>query len=113
MKLALELDSERVGRGERLTGRVRVLEGGPSRSLALALGFFERSRDYSAAPYSADEVLHRGELATGQVFEFGLLVPDEAPPSVTCKHSELGWELAIKSDEPGLDTLESRRVVVS
>jgi hypothetical protein len=113
VKLALELESDRVAPGEGVAGRVRVLEGGPSRSLTLTVSFHERTRDYSAIPYSSGSVVHEGELAAGQTIDFGFTMPAEAPPSVKWEHSELYWELELTSDEPGFDTHVTRRLEVA
>lgn len=112
MKLALELDSDRVATGDRVAGRVDVLEGGPSRSLTLELTFHERTRDYSAASVGSSLVLHEGELADGQTFDFGFTMPDEAPPSLKTEHSELWWQLDARSNHPGFDTHATRRLEV-
>jgi hypothetical protein len=112
VKLALELKSDRVAPGEPVAGRVIVLEGGPSRSLALALTFHERSQYYEAIPYSAGYVLHEGDLASGQTLDFHFRMPATAPPTVKCKHSELYWQLLITSDQPGFDAHARHRVEV-
>jgi hypothetical protein len=112
VKLELELEATRVAAGERVTGRVRVLEGGPSRSLSVTLSFHERTRDYSATPMSTGTVVHDGELAGGQAFDFAFILPPDAPPSFRGGQSELWWELEAHSDERGLDTFARRRVEV-
>lgn len=112
MKLELVLDSDRVAQGERVNGRIDVLEGGPSRSLTLTLTFHEQTQSYSVVRYSSGGTIHEGELVTGQPVTFDFTVPAEAPPSVKCKHSELYWELAVTSDEHGLDTHVQRRLTV-
>ncbi|MDQ3822163.1 MAG: hypothetical protein M3321_02850 [Actinomycetota bacterium] len=113
MRLAIDLDAERVAVGEEVTGRVLVLEGGRSRSLTLTLSFRERSPAYLETPLGTAAVLHRGDLATGQAFEFRVELPAGALPSVHGKHGELFWEVEAASDEPGLDTRVSRRVEVT
>ena len=112
MKLELELDSEPVAPGGDLSGRVNVLEGGESRSLTLTLTFHEKTADYAVTPLSSDVVLHEGNLTAGESYDFTFTLHDDAPPSVKCKHSELYWELAITSDEHGLDTHVTRRLEV-
>jgi hypothetical protein len=113
VKLAIELEAERVAAGEEVTGRVLVLEGGRSRSLALTLSFRERSPSYLETPFTEGGTLHEGDLATGQALEFGFTLPNDAPPSVKGKHGELYWELEAVSDEPGMDTRTSRVVEVT
>jgi hypothetical protein len=113
VRLALELDSDRVAPGERVDGRIEVLEGGPSRSLTLTLSFHERSRDYFAVAYSSGSVVHQGALASGQTIAFDFTLPAEAPPSLVAEHSELWWELEVQSDEPGPDTFARRRMEVA
>jgi hypothetical protein len=112
VKLELVLDSDRVAQGEKVNGRIDVLEGGPSRSLTLALTFHEQTQSYAAVRYSSGGVIHEGELVAGQPVDFDFTVPAEAPPSVKCQHSELYWELAVTSDEHGLDTHVRRRLSV-
>ena len=111
MKLALELRDRAVA-GEQLSGAIRVEEGGESRLLTLTVAFHEETRDYSVVPVSSDRVLHEGELVTGQTVEFTLDVPADAPPSYKGEHSELWWEVAVHSADPGFDTRVSRRLEV-
>lgn len=112
MKLGLELESERFAPGDHVTGKVNVLEGGKSRALTLTLSFHEQTRDYGTVPFSADAVLHQGDLKAGDWYEFGFELPPDAQPSVKAEHSELYWELDARSDEAGLDTHANRRLVV-
>jgi hypothetical protein len=112
VKLALELESDRIAPGERVIGRVKVLEGGPSRSVTLTLSFQERTQNCAATPYAWGIGLHEGELVTGQTLDFGFTIPPQAPPSMRGEHSELYWELDVHSDEPGLDTYARRRIEV-
>jgi hypothetical protein len=112
VKLEVVLDSDRIAQGEKVNGRIDVLEGGPSRSLTLTLSFHEQTQSYSAVRYSSGGVIHSGELVAGQPVDFDFTVPAEAPPSVKCEHSELYWELAVTSDEHGLDTHVQRRLTV-
>lgn len=112
MKLELELDSDRFAPGGHVTGKVNVLEGGKSRALTLTLSFHEQTRDYGAVPFSADAVLHQGDLTAGESYDFGFELPADAQPSVKAEHSELYWELDACSDERGLDTHATRRIEV-
>ncbi|MDX6518212.1 MAG: hypothetical protein QOF50_1058 [Gaiellaceae bacterium] len=112
MKLELVLDTDPVAQGEKVTGRVDVVEGGPSRSLTLTLSFHEQTQSYSAVRYSSGGEIHSGELVTGQPVDFDFTVPAEAPPSLKSAHAELYWQLAITSDEHGLDTHAQRRLEV-
>jgi hypothetical protein len=112
VKLELELDTDPLVAGKEVTGRVKVAEGGSSRTLTLTLSFHEHSRDYQAIPYSSDLSVHEGDLLTGQSFDFQFTVPAGAPPSFKSKHGELYWEVAVTSDESGHDTHVSRRVEV-
>lgn len=112
MKLDVQLDAESVGRGDTLTGRVLVLEGGESRSLTLTVSLRERSPSFVEPASETSNVLHHGELATGQSIEFTWGVREDAPPSVQGKQGELFWQLEVVSDEPGLDTRVSRVFLV-
>jgi hypothetical protein len=112
VKLEVQLDAEAVGRGETLTGRVLVLEGGEARSLTLTVSLRERSPGYVEPVSESGDVLHRGRLATGQSIEFRCGVAEDAPPSVKGNHGELFWQLEVVSDQPGLDTRVSRVFLV-
>lgn len=112
MKLALELDSDRVAPGELLAGRIVVVEGGTSRSLTLTVSFNEQARGYGATPSSSSSVLHEGDLAAGQSIDFSFTLPVEALPSVKSEHAELYWEVDVQSDERGPDTHVRRRFEV-
>lgn len=112
MKLALELDGERFRPGESVTGRVTAVEGDDeTRRLTIAVTFAERTRDF-AVPSSTEHLLHEGPLRTGQIVDFSFDLPRDALPSVKSEHAELYWELDVASDEPGLDTHATRRLVV-
>jgi hypothetical protein len=113
VKLALELDAQRVAPGEDVTGRVVVLEGGRSRSLTLKVSFRERSPTFLETPVGEAAVVHEGDLATGHAVEFRFTLPDGALPGVKGKHGELIRELEAVSDEPGLDTRVSRILEVA
>ena len=113
MKLALELDAERVAAGGEVRGRVLVAEGGRSRSLTVTLSFRERSPSYLETRFSEGGVLHEGDLPTGHALEFRFLLPSHALPSVKTRYGELFWELEAVSDEPGLDTRVSRTLEVT
>jgi hypothetical protein len=112
VKLALELDTDRPVLGERFDGRVRAIEGGPSRALHLTLGLYERTLQLSAVVGLDTSVIHEGDLETGGTYDFHATIPVEAPPSLKTKHSEIYWEIGIVSDEPGLDTRITRRIEV-
>lgn len=112
MKLELTFESERVAPGEEIRGQVTVLEGGPSQSLALTIGFHERSPAYGARPFLDSVVVREGALAAGDVVDFRYPLPAAALPSAKGKHGELYWELEVASDDPGLDTRVSRRIEV-
>lgn len=113
MKLDIQLDAEIVAQGEELTGHVRVLEGGASRSLTLTMSFCERSPAFLTTPFSERGILFEGDLAGGQAVEFRYRLPDWARPGVKGKHGELFWQLEAVSDEPGFDTRCSRRFEVA
>lgn len=108
MKLELELDTDPLVAGEEVSGRVKVAEGGSSRTLTLTLSFHEQSRDYQAIRYSSDLSVHEGDLVTGQSYDFRFTTPAGAPPSFKSQHGELYWEVSVATDE----THVSRRVQV-
>lgn len=112
MRLELELKSDRAAPGGLVAGRIDVIEGGASRSLTLMLTLHERTSHFDVIAHSSAAVVHRGDLVTGQSFDFEIAVPPEAPPSVKTEHAELSWDLDLKSDEPGLDSRIGRRIEV-
>ena len=56
--------------------------------------------------------MHEGDLLAGHSIEFRCPLPPDAPPSLKTEHGELYWEMAVRSDESGFDTSNSRRVEV-
>jgi hypothetical protein len=108
VKLSLEFDREAVAAGEAVTGRVRILEGGASRSLTLTVSFCERSPSFLTVASADSGVIHEGDLATGGAVDFRFALPASAPPTVRGRHGELFWQLEAVSDEPGLDTRVAR-----
>lgn len=113
MKLSLELISDVVSRGGSLAGRVIVLDGGRARELLLTLTFTERTRDYRVTPIHTCTTLHGGDLVTGQIVDFAVPIPPDGPASVTCANSALVWELELRADAPGLDTVLTRAVTIT
>lgn len=110
-RFQLQLDRERYTPGETIRGTILVLEGGGSRSLEALLLYNEETADYSAVATSVSSgPLHAGDLTSGMSFEFELPLPLDALPNCQSEHGELYWELDVKSDEPGRDTHERRRI---
>jgi hypothetical protein len=105
VRLSVELDRDRFAPGDAVEGSVRVLDGGRSRRLSVALLYRERSEDYGEI---AREVpgpeLHRGDLESGQTFRFAVRLPEDALPATSSPHGRLWWEVDVKSDELGPDT---------
>jgi hypothetical protein len=113
VKLELELTPEPAVLGQRVTGRITVLEGGGSRSLTHTVSLHEQTRDFDVVAFVSEPLaLHQGDLASGQVYEFAFTLPPDAPPSFKAEHSELYWESEVTSNEPGLDTNIRRRLDV-
>jgi hypothetical protein len=112
VKVELALKSDRVQPGGDVAGHVNVVEGGESRSLTLTLSLNEKTRDYSARPYSSGFVVHEGDVVTGQSYDFSFTLPAEAPTSAKTKNGELYWELEVRSDERGLDSHARSRLEV-
>jgi hypothetical protein len=113
LALDLTLDGARYGPGDWVRGRVAVTEGGRSRALKVALHFRERTADYAAVARSeAIEPLHYGELASGQSFDFAIQLPPDALPNYSSANGALYWEVELKSDEPGFDTVLERQIEV-
>jgi hypothetical protein len=110
-RFQLQLDRERYTPGETIRGTVFVLEGGGSRSLEALLEYHEETADYSEVATSVSSgPLHAGDLTPGMSFEFELSLPPDAFPNHLSEHGELYWELDVKSNEPGRDTHERRRI---
>ncbi len=114
LQLDLELDSQAVGPGAKVSGRVLVLEGGTTRSLTACLEFHEHSTSggNKVVTSISTEPLHEGELAAGMRFPFTLVLPRDALPSYRSENGELYWEVHVRSDEPGFDTHVRTRVLV-
>lgn len=112
-QLQLQLDRERYGPGETVSGKVSVLEGGGSRSLEAALEYKEETADYlEVAIRIPSGLLHEGDLTAGTSFEFALALPPDALPNYESEHGDLYWEVDAKSDEFGRDTHDRRRIEV-
>jgi hypothetical protein len=100
--------------GDWVRGRTTVLGGGKSRALKIALHFRERTADYAAtARTEGGAPVHYGELAAGQSFDFAIQLPPEALPNQRSANGALYWEIEVKSDEPGFDTVVERRIDVA
>ena len=98
-----------------MRGSVLVLEGGPSRRLEVTLEYREKTEEdfqETVRTLSTGD-LHTGELATGASYPFEIALPADALPSFRSAHGELYWELDARSDEPGRDSHERRRIEVA
>lgn len=112
-RFELQLERERYEAGGTVKGTIIVMEGGASRSLEARLEYNEETADYHEVPISIPSgPLHQGELAAGTSFEFELALPADALPNYRSPHGELYWQIDVKSDEPGRDTHERRRLEV-
>jgi hypothetical protein len=110
----LRLDRDRCAPGDTITGTIHVLEGCRSRSLKVLLEYHERTEDYATVATGVSTApLHTGDLATGMTFRFELTLPPDALPNHRSSHSELYWQLDVKSDELGLDTHARRRIEIA
>ena len=112
MKLELVLQSDHVKPGGEVAGHIDVAEGGASRSLTLTITFNEKTRDYSATPYSSGFVVHEGDVKAGESYTFSFTLPATAPTSAKTKNGELYWQLEVTSDEQGLDSHSKQRLEV-
>jgi hypothetical protein len=113
VRLQLELERERYEPGDAVRGTIVLLEGGGSRSLEALLQYKEETADYAEVAISIPSGrLHEGDLVSGASFEFGLNLPPDALPNYRSEHGELYWEVDAKSDEPGRDTHDCRRIEV-
>ena len=112
MKVDLALQSDSVKPGGGVAGHIDVVEGGESRSLTVTLSFCEKTRDYFVTAYSTSFVVHEGDVAKGESYEFSFTLPAEAPASAESKNGQLYWELEVRSDEHGLDSRARRRLEV-
>lgn len=112
--LELSLDREHYAPGDAVTGTIRVVAGGRSRSLEITLNLNEKTDDYAAvATRVSSGPLTTGDLTTGISVGFVLALPPDAVPNYRSEHGELFWELDARSDEPGIDTHERRRIDVA
>jgi hypothetical protein len=112
--LDLVLDQPQFHAGEWVRGKVSILGGGKSRALKVALHFRERTADYSAtARTEGGAPINYGELTAGQSFDFAIQLPADALPNQASQHGALYWEVEVKSDEPGFDTVLEQRIEVT
>jgi hypothetical protein len=109
----VQLDEDQYTPGDTVKGTILVTEGGGSRSLEVRLEFVEETDDYVEVPISISSgPVHAGDLTRGMSFEFALALPPNALPGYASEHGELYWRIDAKSDEPGSDTHEIRRIEV-
>jgi hypothetical protein len=115
LRLECELERERYRPGESVRGTVLVLEGGPSRRLEVTLEYREKTEEDFQATVRTLRTgeLHNGDLTTGASYPFEIVLPADALPSFGSAHGELYWELDARSDEPGRDSHERRRIEVA
>lgn len=102
--IALELDRERFGPAEVVSGRVVVRAAVPSsRSLTVTVAFAERTEDYRTAVLQATTppLAPPGALAAGAAHSFALQLPAEVLPPYRSQWGELFWEVDAKVDVPG------------
>ena len=121
MKFALDVtldappNSEPTYRpGDWVRGRISVVGGGNSRALKVSLHFRERTADYSATVRTeVGAPIHHGPLGAGERYDFAIQLPADALPNYRSANGELFWELEVRSDEPGFDTTNERRIEVA
>ena len=112
-RLRIDLEREEYRLGDAVTGKVLALSGGASRSLKAWLEYREKTKDYKEVAASVEHrTLSEGPIADGASFDFELTLPADGYPNYESEHGELWWELNVKSDEPGRDTHERRRIEV-
>ena len=112
MKLDVELYDEPVEVGKFVSGRVRVVEGGPAGEVRVSLTFHEHTRDFDVAARGAEVPVHVGDVIAGDGYEFQFPLGPDQPPSVASKHGELYWQIEVRSTEPHAHTHVRRRVAV-
>ncbi len=56
--------------------------------------------------------MHWGELSAGQAFDFAIQLPSDALPNYASSNGALYWEVEVKSDEPGFDTVLTELIYV-
>lgn len=84
-----------------------MLEGGKSRRLLACAQYWERSDGHAAVARTVPgPVLHEGDLVAGTVYGFTVQLPADALPGYRSSHGRLSWEVEVRSDEFGLDTVE-------
>jgi hypothetical protein len=113
-RFRIDLDREDYGLGDTVKGKVVAVEGGNSRSLDVRLDYREQTKDYNEVGATVEHpTLNEGPIAEGALFDFALTLPVGGYPNYKSEHGELWWELDVKSDEPGRDTHERRRIDVT
>jgi hypothetical protein len=112
-RLRIDLDREEYRLGDTVKGKVVALSGGNSRSLEVWLDYREKTKDYNEVGATVEHpTLNDGPIVEGASFDFELTLPLDGYPNYKSEHGELWWELNVKSDEPGRDTRERRRIEV-
>jgi hypothetical protein len=111
VKLAVETTDATFAPGGWVRGAVRVVEGGGARELTVSLRYRERSEAYShVAVEVPGTVLHTGDLATGERYEFAIALPNDALPPQQLRNGELWWEVAARCNKPGPDAHATARI---
>ncbi len=88
-----------------------MLEGGKCRRLIITTHYRERSDGNAAVARTVPgPVLHEGDLVTGTVYEFTVQLPPDALPGYRSSHGQLSWEVEVRSDEFGIDTVERKEL---
>jgi hypothetical protein len=112
--LELHIDDESIGPGDVVRGIVRVVDGGVSRSLTLALEFHDDSEDYrNVVRREAEQQLCQGDLVADTTFPFEVRLPEDALPNYRSSHGELYWDVHVEADRAGLDMHVRQRLEVT
>ena len=115
LELGIELTArEPLRGGDAVAGTVHVAAGGDVRALSVRLAYVERSPDYVATAFVAEErVLASGAVADGAALPFSLRLPADALPSMAAApHATVRWELRAWADVLGPDPDDVRALDV-
>jgi hypothetical protein len=109
MKLQIELATPATRPGERIEGRVVVLDGGAARAVRARLEFVEQvGRLSRCARVEGERTIGADALERGDVLPFELQLPDDAAPGVRTDVGQLRWDLVVSVDRPLRPDLEER-----
>jgi hypothetical protein len=102
VSVSLTVEGDRFAPGDRVRGRVTVLDSG-LQVIQVGLLFREESGgiEATASQVLADDFGDALDLDEGATFDFEIELPADAAPTLSTRHGELFWEVVAKTDRVG------------